>query len=97
MENFEKMLWWLVGGTKGGKNRLRIIMALSNRPMNTNTLADYLDLDYKTVDHHLDRLEKNEVVETMGTGYGKNYFLTQEMENNMDVITDIKEEIGVEG
>lgn len=58
MEEFEKMLWWLIGGTKGGKNRLRIVLALSNKPMNTNTLSKYLDLDYKTVDHHLNRLKK---------------------------------------
>lgn len=96
MENFEKMLWWLIGGTKGGKNRLRIIMALKNRPMNTNSLAKHLDLDYKTVGHHLEKLEKNDVVETMGDGYGKNYFITDKMEKNISVLNDIGREMGVE-
>lgn len=96
MDSFEKMLWWLIGGTKGGQNRLRIIMALKDHPMNTNQLAKQLDLDYKTVEHHLEKLHKNEVVEAMGEDYGKNYFLTDKMEENIGVLEDIKRKNGVE-
>lgn len=32
----------------------------------------------------------------MGSGYGKNYFLTDKTEENMNVINEIKEEMGVE-
>ncbi|WEL19628.1 Transcriptional regulator containing HTH domain,ArsR family [Candidatus Nanohalococcus occultus] len=96
MDDFEKMLRWLVEGTKGGENRLRIIIALSNGPMNTNRLSDYLNLDYKTVSHHLERLEKNNIVEIMGKGYGKNYFLTRETEKNMDIIKEVREKTGVQ-
>ncbi len=96
MQNFEKMLWWLIGGTRGGKNRLRIIMALDNRPMNANNLAEELDLDYKTIMHHIELMEEHNVVNSMGDGYGKNYFLTDQMEENKGRLEEIKEKAGVQ-
>lgn len=96
MQNFEKMLWWLIGGTRGGKNRLRIIMALDEQPMNANNLSEELDLDYKTIRHHIDMMEEHNVVEAMGEGYGKNYFLTEQMDQNKERLEEIKEKAGVE-
>lgn len=96
MQNFEKMLWWLIGGTRGGKNRVRIILTLDETPMNANSLSETLDLDYKTIKHHLDLMEEHNVVDIMGEGYGKNYFLTEQMEDNMNKLHEIKEKAGVE-
>lgn len=96
MQRFDKMLWWLIGGTRGGKNRLRIIMKLDEQPLNTNSLAETLDLDYKTVQHHIDLMEEHNVVTSVGDGYGDNLFLTEQMEENMDLLKEIKEKAGVE-
>ncbi|WP_181691491.1 winged helix-turn-helix domain-containing protein [Natronomonas sp. LN261] len=84
-----KVLWWLIGGSRGGRNRVRIIRALDEKPMNANQLATSLDLDYKTIRHHLAKLEKNDVVTSMGDEYGKTYFLTERMEQNLDVLDEI--------
>ncbi|WP_240137769.1 ArsR/SmtB family transcription factor [Salinigranum salinum] len=83
------MLWWLIGGSRGGRNRLRIIRSLHETPMNTNQLSNALDLDYKTIQHHLELLEENDVLTTMGDDYGKTYFVTDRMEGNMDVLDEI--------
>lgn len=96
MQQFDKMLWWLIGGTRGGKNRLRIIMSLEERPKNANSIAENLDLDYKTVTHHLELMEENNVVDTIGGGYGKNYVLTEQMEQNLDQLEQVKEQAGIE-
>lgn len=96
MQQFDKMLWWLIGGTRGGKNRLRIIMTLEEQPLNANNIAEELDLDYKTVTHHLDLMEENNVVETIGEGYGKNYFLTEQMEQNLEQLEKVKQKAGLE-
>jgi hypothetical protein len=32
----KRLLWWLLAGTRGGRNRARIIMALHERPYNAN-------------------------------------------------------------
>lgn len=85
----EKVLWWLLAGSRGGRNRIRIIRSLDAHPMNANQLAESLDLDYKTVRHHLAKLEENNVVTTMGDEYGKTYFLSDQMEANIDVVDEI--------
>lgn len=95
MQNFEKVLWWLIGGTRGGKNRLRIIMALDEQPMNMNKISEELDLDYKTVQHHIDLMTEHNVVTEMGEGYGTNYFLTDQMDSNMEKLESIAERAGV--
>lgn len=51
--NMKRILWWLIAGTKGGVNRARIINILNERPYNANQLSEVVDLDYKTVRHHL--------------------------------------------
>lgn len=84
-----KVLWWLVGGSRGGRNRVRIINTLREQPMNANQLSNELDLDYKTIRHHLRKLEENNVVTTMGDNYGKTYFLTDQMKENLDVLDEI--------
>lgn len=84
-----KVLWWLIGGSRGGRNRFRILRTLEREPMNANQLASNLDLDYKTVRHHLDLLEENDVIERVGDGYGDVYFLTDRMEQNLDVLGEI--------
>jgi DNA-binding transcriptional ArsR family regulator len=84
-----RVLWWLIGGTRGGRNRLRIIRTLQETPMNANQLAGTLDLDYKTVQHHLGLLIDNGVLTTVGEDYGKTYFLTDAMETNLDVLEEV--------
>jgi DNA-binding transcriptional ArsR family regulator len=88
-----RVLWWLIGGSRGGRNRLRIIRTLHERPMNTNQLSNALDLDYKTIQHHLELLEENNVLTTMGADYGKTYFVTDQMEQNMDVLDEIASKV----
>ena len=92
-----KVLWWLIGGARGGRNRFRIIKTLEREPMNANQLASTLDLDYKTIRHHLDLLVENDVVEAVGDGYGDTYFLSERMESNLDVLESIAESADFEG
>lgn len=84
-----QLLWWLIGGSRGGRNRLRIVRTLEERPMNTNQLSNELDLNYKTVQHHLEVLEENNIVTTQGDDYGKLYFLTDRMTNNLDILEEV--------
>ncbi len=61
----EGALWYVLTGTRGGTNRVRLLRALDKRPRNANQLADDLDLDYKTVRHHLDVLVENSTGDTV--------------------------------
>jgi len=91
-----QLLWWLIGGSRGGANRLRIVRTLHDRPMNTNQLSETLDLNYKTVQHHLEVLEENNIVTTQGADYGKMFFLTDQMTANLDILEEIAEQADLE-
>jgi DNA-binding transcriptional ArsR family regulator len=90
----EKVLWYLLVGTRGGENRARIIRALDNQPRNANQLAEHLDLDYNTVRYHLNMLTEHDVLETSGDDYGKMYFLTDQFQRNEETFRDILDRLG---
>jgi predicted transcriptional regulator len=88
-----RLLWYLFAGSKGGENRIKIINLLQDTPLNINRMADVLDLDYKAVQHHVDVLEKNNLVSHMGEKYGIMYFVSNYLESNMDTFNEIMTKI----
>ena len=89
----KKALWYLIAGTRGGKNRARIIRALDDRPRNANQLADELDVKYNTIRYHLDMLSDHGVVEEGDQEYGKLYFLTDQFEHHRDDFESIIDKV----
>lgn len=89
----EGVLWYVLAGTRGGANRARIVQALDDRPRNANQLADDLDLDYKTVRHHLDVLVDNDVVRDSGDDYGAVYLPTEQARDHWGVVEEIIAEV----
>lgn len=91
----KNLLWYLIAGTRGGETRGRIIELLKKNPSNANKIAEILKLDYKTVRHHLEVLEKNSVIISINKGnYGAVYFLSELMESNMQLFGEIWEQFG---
>ena len=91
---FKRVLWYLIGSTKGGSNRAKILKQLNERPANPNQLSTALELDYKTVLHHLKVLSENGLVVTDNKDrYGAIYFLTPMMESNFHSFREILEKI----
>jgi len=89
----EAVLWYVLTGTRGGPNRTRILQALDERPRNANQLAESLGLDYKTVRHHLDVLEENDIVGKSGDEYGAVYLPTDRTQRNWETVDEIAEEV----
>jgi DNA-binding transcriptional ArsR family regulator len=88
------LLGWLITGTRGGPTRAKIIESLRETPQNANQLAIALKMDYKTMRHHLDVLEKNRMITSIGDRYGATYFLSQAMEDNYQMFEEIMKRIG---
>ena len=90
-----RLLWYLLGGTRGGANRAEILKVLHERPSNANQLAGTLGVDYKTVQHHLRVLEENGLVAPSEKGaYGAVLFLTPKAEDALPVLQEIWSKIG---
>ena len=79
----KKLLFYLFTSTRGGYTRLRIIMMLLEKPLNTHQLFLELSLDYKAVQHHMKVLEKNNIVTKIGEKYGAIYHLSNFLEVNI--------------
>lgn len=94
MESFERILWWLFGGSTGAATRSRVLLAIREQPRNTQQLADALAVDYTTVRHHLRVLLKNGLIVTAGEGYGKMYFVSNSLEAHWGTLVDILEKTG---
>ena len=94
MDEVKKILWYLIAGSLGGINRARIIHILRERPYNANQLTEQLGLDYKTVRYHIDVLEKNGLVSSMGDNYAKMYTLSSLLEHNIAFFDKIWDKVG---
>lgn len=89
----EAVLWYVLAGTRGGMNRVRILRALNERPSNPNQLASDMDLNYDTVRHHLDVLTDNDLVRSSGDDYGAVYLPTASVKDNWDTVETISDKL----
>jgi len=85
----KRVLWYVLGGARGGENRARIIHELSIRPLNLNQLAEKLGVDYRTVAHHANVLRMNSLVVVEGDKYGAMYFVSPRLQAGMDLFAEI--------
>jgi len=87
------LLGWLIAGTRGGATRAKMIQILKETPQNANQLANMLGMDYRTIRHHIEVLEKNRIITSAGEGYGKTYFLSPLLEENYALFEEIMKKI----
>jgi len=88
-----RLLWFVFAGSRGGLNRLRIITTLKEKPQNTNQLANELGLDYKAIQHHINVLEKNNLISKEGEKYGITFFISTFLEVNMETFYEIADKL----
>lgn len=89
---FRRTLVYLLARTRGGLNRCRILKLLQQEgPLNANQIAGALGLHYTTVEHHIDRLLRDDVLvgNPRGDSYGARFFLTHQMEKNAEFLEEI--------
>lgn len=85
----KRLLWFVFMGSKGGLNRIRIISTIRKTPLNANQLAKELGLDYKAIQHHVNVLEKNNLITRVGEKYGATFFVSTLLEVNLDTFDEI--------
>jgi DNA-binding transcriptional ArsR family regulator len=92
--DFRRLLLFLLGGSRGGENRARIVRRLHAKPCNMNQLAGELGLQYKAVQHHVRILVNNSLLVASGEKYGAVYSLNPWFEAHLDVFDQICAKLG---
>ena len=87
-----RLLWWLLEGTRGGPTRVKILRAITAKPLNAHQLAKEIGMDYTTIRHHLDILVKHGVLEAVGEEYGAVFYLSKWLSQMGKVIGEILDE-----
>jgi predicted transcriptional regulator len=88
-----RLLWYVLGGTRGGENRAKILRALKERPRNLNQLSKEMDMQYNLVQHHVGVLKRNSLVSSVGEHYGMTYFLSPFLEAHFDVFEAVARDL----
>lgn len=79
----KRLLEFVFVNSKGGCSRTRMILILKKEPLNANQLAKKIYLDYKAIQHHIEVLEKNNLISRIGDKYGVMFFPSVFLEHNM--------------
>jgi len=82
MDAKTRLLYWLLNASRGGPTRLRILRILFRKPLNMRQLALSVELDYKTVQGHVELLIENGILDTPKKKYGSLYFINPEWDDN---------------
>ena len=93
--DLRRLLFFLLGGSRGGENRARIIRSLREKPSNMNQLAGQLNLQYKAIQHHIRILTNSSLLVSSGEKYGTIYSLTPWFEAHIDIFYQVCEKLGL--
>ena len=69
--------------------RARLIQAMRVQPGNMNQLSKRLDVEYRTIQHHIEVLKKNSLVNATGEHYGLTYSLSPWLEAHIEIFDDL--------
>lgn len=89
-KRFRLILWAIIAGTRGGPNRARILNLINVKQLNEHQISKELNLDHKTVHHHLQILIKNSLIHKLTEeSYDVKYTLTPIMKKNYQALEEI--------
>jgi predicted transcriptional regulator len=92
--HFRHLMWYVFAGTRGGAMRIKMIELLRNRPYNAHQLCTELNVDYRTILHHIKILIDNDFIVFEGKHYGGVFFMTEMFESQLPTFTEILNKIG---
>lgn len=87
----KKLLHQIFLKRKGGKTSAKIVDLLLIRPYNGSQIARILEMDYNTIEYHLEILCKSKLVMCESDSYGSLYYPTDLLLKNHEEYEKIKE------
>ena len=88
-----KLLSLVFTGMQGRYTRLKMILVLAENPLNTLQLSKELGYDFKSIQRNIKILEKNNLIERVGDGYGSIFFLSELLKSNLPTLLEVIEKV----
>lgn len=85
-KHMKKLFSSVFTGMRGKYTRMRILCAIIEDPMNAHELSKKLQVDYKTIQHNIRVLEKNNFIVRQGEGYGDIFFPSDIISSNLPTL-----------
>jgi len=60
-----------------------------DNPANINSISQSLNLNYRTVEHHIRFMEKNDLIVSEGDRYGRVYFISSLLISNYEKLNEM--------
>ena len=68
---------------------MKIVKKLMDNPANINSISQSLNLNYRTVEHHIRFMEKNDLIVSEGDKYGRVYFISSLLISNYEKLNEM--------
>ena len=94
-KHMSKLFSSVFTGMGGRYTRLRIICAITEDPLNILEISKKLGMDYKTVQHSINVLEKNNLIVRKGEGYGDMFFTSDLISSNLPTLYSVIRKVEV--
>ncbi|MCC7553770.1 MAG: winged helix-turn-helix domain-containing protein [Methanobacteriaceae archaeon] len=78
---------------RGGKTRQKIVIKLLKRPYNANQLSKKINMQYRTIKHHLNILLEENIIEKENKKYGALYSISYKMKRDEKNFEKFKKQI----
>ena len=82
-------------GMNGRYTRLKIIKALVENPSNVNQISKKLGYDYKSIQRNLKILQNNQLIDSVGNGYGDMYFVSDLLMKNLKALDEVLRRVDI--
>lgn len=86
-------LRFVLAGTQGGKTRLCVLEILDGRAQNSVQLSESVDVSRSKLDHHLDILQENDLIEKRSVARNAPYHLTRQTRADWDHLEVLLEQV----
>lgn len=87
--HIKRLFYWLFFASRGGFTRIQIVIKLLNSPLNKNELSVALDLNYRTIEHHIKVLVENNIVEGDNRKYDSIFYLKESVKPHIERLAEI--------
>jgi len=95
--SLQETLLWLFTGSRGGKNRAKIVRLIIKKPLNAYKISEELNLNYNTINHHLKLLQEHNIIyRNKNVKYGALYFVTNNMKSQREMFNNILKNLKLE-